>query len=758
MIPTRLALLGAALPLLLSPTLSLAQSAGEAAMAPKPGDMLVLAEKLAPSLVRVEYVLQYDKGEAPPTAYNPMRAADPSRDQDAGNWEQLIKDERPATFAGYAISPTRVIASDPLLHPRFIKSISIRVGDRAIPARIVAHPTHQSALIIEAAEPMTGVTPLNFDASKEPAYHATYNRVQGEWRVYIAGASFSASVGPEGREFYADEGLYLAKDGTPVGYLSLSRVPVDDSWKGSPEKWALVSETDFGAGLARAEQVAAGAVLRVDLGFRSPPANAQAAYDRYSGGAEEAVTDWHGVGLLLDSTTLLVLNELKPKSTARLESITVHPTSGEPVTAKFSGTLLDYGAFIATLDSPLQGAAAATKRPLAALRDELLYKAEVRVLGETRTAYMWHDRINHIITGWRDQLFPVAEGASYSYSYSDYYSGGGAGSKNETFLFDSSGELAAFSLARREKVVVQDRWGGSSWGGSLVPASTIATIVKEKGKNLDPENCPRSEEDENRLAWLGVELQQLDEDLARVNNVVDQTFGGRSGGIVTYVYPGSPAEKAGIVAGDILLRLHVEGQPKPLEITATPNYAGMFDQMWAQMDEIPEEYFDRMPQPWGSAETPLTRALTDIGFGTAFVAELFREGKVSNLNFKVEQAPAHYDAAKRHKSEAAGLTVRDLTYEVRRYFQLADDAPGVIISKIERGEKSSVAGLKPYEIITAINDQPIKTVADLEAAVAKGGELRINVKRMTEGRIVKIQLDAGESKVPEAAPAEPKTP
>ncbi len=413
MIPTRFALLGAALPLLLAPSLTLAQTAGEAAKAPKPADLLVLAEKLTPSLVRVEYVLQYDKGEAPPTSYSAVRGADPGRDQEAGNWEQLIKDERPASFAGYAISPTRVIASDPLLHPRFIKSISIHVGDRAIPARIVAHPARQSALIIEAAEPMTGVVPLNFDASKEPAYRATYGRVQGEWRVYIAGATFSASVGPVGREFYAEEGLYLAKDGTPVGYLSLSRVPVDGSWKGSPEKWALVSETEFSAGLARAEQVAAAGVLRVDLGFRSPPASSQASYDRYSGGAEEAVTDWHGVGVLLDSTTVLVLNELKPKSTARLESIVIHPTSGEPMTAKFAGTLLDYGAFIATLDSPLTGAAVATQRPLADLRDELLYKAEVRVLGETRTAFMWHDRINHIVNGWRDQLFPVAEGASY---------------------------------------------------------------------------------------------------------------------------------------------------------------------------------------------------------------------------------------------------------------------------------------------------------------------------------------------------------
>ena len=87
------------------------------------------------------------------------------------------------------------------------------------------------------------------------------------------------------------------------------------------------------------------------------------------------------------------------------------------------------------------------------------------------------------------------------------------------------------------------------------------------------------------------------------------------------------------------------------------------------------------------------------------------------------------------------VTVRDMTYEVRRYFQRAADDPGVIVSKVEQGSKASVTGMKPYEIITHVNDEPITSAANFEKILASAeGEIRLNVKRMTQGRIVKTRL------------------
>jgi len=89
---------------------------------------------------------------------------------------------------------------------------------------------------------------------------------------------------------------------------------------------------------------------------------------------------------------------------------------------------------------------------------------------------------------------------------------------------------------------------------------------------------------------------------------------------------------------------------------------------------------------------------------------------------------------------------------VRRYMQKKDDEPGVVISKIELGSKGSVAGLKPYEVITHVNDKPVMNAKDFEAAAKDQTELRLSVKRMTAGRIVKITLSAPAASGPATQP------
>jgi serine protease Do len=92
-----------------------------------------------------------------------------------------------------------------------------------------------------------------------------------------------------------------------------------------------------------------------------------------------------------------------------------------------------------------------------------------------------------------------------------------------------------------------------------------------------------------------------------------------------------------------------------------------------------------------------------------------------------------------------GITVRNLTYELRRYFQKTEDQPGVIVSKLEPGGKASVAGIKPFEIVTHINGQPVKSVDDFKKLTSGPGELKMSINRMTKGRQVKITLPAATS-------------
>jgi len=528
---------------------------------------------------------------------------------------------------------------------------------------------------------------------------------------------------------------------------------VDGSWKMKPEAWPAVTQEEMATLLADLQRTTDASLLRVSLALRSPRSTGAEGRFRYGRGSddEQVATEWNGVGLLVDEGTVLVLANLKPKVMARLEKVKVIGADGKENAATFVGTLKDWGAFVAKMDKPMSGASRLASGPVMQSRGKLLLKAEIEIRGETRLAYFSRERIGSFYTRYKGDVYPAV---SASAGHDSPYGGDSSGAMN--FLFSSDGTLVGIPMERRDKVTTEERWGGSE--SIMVPAAILSSVLKDGAKAFDPENKPLSEGDENRLAWLGVELQSLDPELARANNVMEQSRGGQTGGIVTYLYPDSPATKAGIEVGDILLRLHVQGQPQPLEVQmeGVDGMGGMFDQIWSMMDQIPEEYFDQMPKPWGAAETPLTRALTDIGFGTPFTADVFREGKVISKDFKVEEGPKNYESAKRFKSDAAGLTVRDMTYEVRRFFQLKPEDPGVIVSKIEKGGKASVAGIKPLEQITSINDTPVKSVDDVEKALAAGGEMKVSVKRMMEGRTVKFKMDAAKTEPKAAEKDEPK--
>jgi hypothetical protein len=711
--------------------------------APKPSDLAALGEALASSLVVVEYTVQPDNGELPDMNWSARSAFrfDPMAAQRVIDWDEQIKEERPAERAGYLLAPDRVVTSDLQIHPRFIARVAVRLGDDLVDAKIDGYAQDQRAVFLKLLRPVRGGTPLAFDGSKEGPYRAIwYREREGQWTIGVGGGGGSVTIAPDGRRLGHTAGEVLITDsaGVPVGLTFTAELPLEGGWKGGPDTWEIVTDGGMGSMLAELEGATNQSLPSVQLRFRSPRSSASSPYG-YGGSSE--LTEWHGTGILVDDRTVVVLASFKPKTTARLEAIRVTGADGQVADATFAGTLRNYGCFLAELDEPMSGAVRFATAPITDTRHQLLLKAEVGVLGETRTAHFWRERIASFSMGWRRQIYPAVPPARAS----DFFGPGGTLPLN--FLFTLDGELVAAPIGHREKVAVEDgrgRYGG--WGGGasgmLAAAYLSGVVTGDRDANLDPENRPLTEAEENRLAWLGVELQPMNADLARVNDVVAQTSGGASGAIVTYVYPDSPAADAGLEPGDILLRLHVEGQPKPLEVSMEGGFYDLnFDQMWEMLPQIPAEYLDQMPKPWGSAENSLTRSLTDIGFGTPFTAEVFRGGDVMTRSFIVTEGPAHYESTTRLESEESGLTVRNLTYEVRRYFRVLPDGPGVIVSKVEPGSKAAVAGIYPLEMIMAVNDEPVHDVDELEAKLTAGGEFRLNIKRMTVGRIVQLTID-----------------
>jgi hypothetical protein len=702
-----------------------------------PAQLPVIAGAVAPSLVRVEYELGYDKGQSPggDDPWLPWSGgASAARGAEWESFDLLIREERPAERAGWLIAPTLVASTDLRLHDRFIASIAVRHGAESIPAKPAAYALADDLVYLELERPFRAARPLAFDRGASAPYHlVSAGRTDGSWRMTVQPIGAAVIVTEDGRRFTpAGAGLVVDGAGSAVGLTTSGELTVDGAWKGSPVERGMMTHAEMIETMRRIEERADEVLPRVRLGFRSPrsdEAPGPGSLHFMPGGEDAAATEWYGTAVVLDPRNVLVLANLPPRRTARLERIELSWPDGRTMSASFAGTVRDHGGFLAAAERRMQVAPLAAQ-PLAALRHRLLIQAEVTVHGENRTVYFTRQRVDRFRTSWNGRVYPAldAQGSGGMYATDE-----GAAAMN--FLFTLDGALVAVPLERREKVTIAREWGGA--GPLMVPTEQLAPIAGDATPHVDPDNRPLTEEEEGRLAWLGVELQPMTPDLARMNGISHLTNGGTTGALVTYVYAGSPAARAGIALGDVLLRLHVKGQPKPLEVSIEESsFGGEFP--WEYFDQVPPEFFSQLPAPWGSVDNRLNRALTELGFGTPFAAAIFRAGETQRLDCFVTEGPRHFESAPRFKSEDVGLTVRDLTYEVRRYFQIEEGAPGVIISKVEPGEKAAIAGLRPFELILSINDAPVRTSEEFRSAVAAAGPLRLFVKRMTDGRTVTL--------------------
>ncbi len=692
---------------------------------PTPEQQIRLTEHLAPSVVQVEHWLQHDGSEAPSGGWGERC---PNCGRIHGNpLESLIRDERPLRTAGFVVAPDRIVTPDIQVHSRFVREIRVRKGERSVPARLAGLALERNASFLALDEPLPGIQPLAFDAAKSAPYLAVvYTGGEGAWSFHVQPLAGAVTVPDDRPPFLAapSYAALLAADGTPVGLSMTEELPTDESWKGSPLAWPAIAAEELRERLEKLEQRAEAALVRVSLGLRSPRAAPGSGFRGrfHHSGEDESAAQRDALGLRIGADRLLILAGLSPRVTARLEQIHWMNVDGtERTLAEFSGSFRDIGALLAATDKPAPGEGLELcERDINVWRSRLLLAGDISVQGEQRIARFSHARISAFSHGWRERLYPDLPGRSQN-----------------LFLFDLDGRLIALPLARRDSGT-ERRYSFSR--AVLTPTAYALGLLAALDAELDPANVPLSEEEENRLAWLGVELQPLGRELARANRVADQTQDGRTGALVTFVHPDSPAARAGIEPGMILLRLRVPGRPQPLAVQVDDGSHMSRSFPWDRLDDLPEQYFDQIPAPWPSAETGFSRMLTDLGLGTEITAEFFQDGRQTDKPFVLEAGPPHFESAPRFASESLGLTVRNTTYEVRNYLQRKDGEPGVVISRVEPGGRASVAGIKPYELITHVNGEPVPDVGAFEKLTGADGRLSLSVKRMAAGRLVAIAV------------------
>jgi len=388
------------------------------------------------------------------------------------------------------------------------------------------------------------------------------------------------------------------------------------------------------------------------------------------------------------------------------------------IQARHQYSLRHYGAFMAIAEEGMDGALERSELHPETLPGRLLLTASVVQRAERTVLMFGHARVPKLTRGFQGRIVP-----SFLGDVKDHY------------LFLPDGDLVALPIMRRRHEV-SPRWRTSE--PVMLPVVHLEELLATSTADTDPANRPRPVESERRLAWLGVEFQPLDDKLARANDVAHLTENGSYGALVSYVYPDSPAADAGFQPGNILIRLTVFGRTKPLEVRDTVRGRWSFDDV---LDDLSPSSRRRLPRrpPWPSVETGFNRALSRMGVGIRCIAEVAVDGVLRKRELWIGEGPPHFEGAPHYEAKRLGLTVRDLTYEVRRYYQLGKDAPGVVVAEVERGMPAAVAGVRLYEILSRVNGERMDGVAAFEAATAEGGEVRLTIRGIARERIVKLR-------------------
>ena len=178
--------------------------------------------------------------------------------------------------------------------------------------------------------------------------------------------------------------------------------------------------------------------------------------------------------------------------------------------------------------------------------------------------------------------------------------------------------------------------------------------------------------------WLGVSVQGITEDIAK--NLKLET---EEGALVSDVFEGDPADKAGIRTGDVIIEVDGTGIKDTHE---------------------------------------LIKVVGRIDVGEKIKITVLRDGKRKTFRVTVTERPESSELAqgtRDEKSEAhLGITVQAITPEIAEHLDLAD-TNGVVVAQVETGSPADEAGLEGGDVILQINRSRITSLQDYRDVMAR---------------------------------------
>ena len=203
-------------------------------------------------------------------------------------------------------------------------------------------------------------------------------------------------------------------------------------------------------------------------------------------------------------------------------------------------------------------------------------------------------------------------------------------------------------------------------------------------------------------AYLGVAIQQVTADLA------DQ-FGVdvREGVAVTQIFPGTPADEAGLKPGDVIVSFGGEKVSNPRQL-----------QVLVERTEIGEK-----------------ASLEVIRDGKPLVLKITGREQPDDFGRTARSPAPKQDDSKATEFENLGLEVANLDADVARQLGLKEDVEGVVITAVTPNSPAAAAGLSDSMVIVQVNRKPVTNVEEFEEA--------FKAKSLEEGVLLLVKTQEG---------------
>lgn len=232
-------------------------------------------------------------------------------------------------------------------------------------------------------------------------------------------------------------------------------------------------------------------------------------------------------------------------------------------------------------------------------------------------------------------------------------------------LVNIKGELIGINTA------IFSRTGGYQGIGFAVPSNMTKSVMTQLIR-----------EGKVTRGWLGVTIQNLTPELASEFGL-KKTYGA----LITDIFEESPAEKAKVKRGDIILEINGK-QIKNVE--------------------------------------SLRNTVAQSEIGSKIDLKVLRDKKTLNLKVTISEFPQ--DVAKAipgssdedfssEENTLAGISVMNLTREIAKQLGLSRNEKGVVIIKVDSYSPAEDSGLKKGDVIQEVNKKRIKSLDDFNKIV-----------------------------------------